>query len=61
MFFDILSPIGAKQKIYPSMLKLNATDFCYIFKDIQNINKKLNNLATYSSIPFIEDNHGTSS
>ena len=25
------------------MLKLNATDFCYIFKDIQNINKKLNN------------------
>ena len=43
MFFDILSPIGAKQKIYPSMLKLNATDFCYIFKDIQKINKKLNN------------------
>ena len=34
------------------MLKLNATDFCYILLGIQNINPKLNNLATYSQLPL---------
>ena len=47
IFFDILWPIVAK-KIYPSMLKLNATDFCHILLGIQNINPKLR--ATYSQL-----------
>ena len=49
IFFDILWPIVAK-KIYPSMLKLNATDFCHILLGIQNINVKLR--ATYSQLPL---------
>ena len=32
------------------MLKLNATDFCYILLGIQNINPKLR--ATYSQLPL---------
>ena len=42
------------------MLKLNATDFCYILLGIQNINPKLR--ATYSQFPlYIAANHETSS
>ena len=42
------------------MLKVNATDFCYILLGIQNINPKLR--ATYCQFPlYIVANHETSS
>ena len=58
IFFDILWPIVAK-KIYPSMLKLNATDFCHILLGIQNINPKLYIKSDIQSTPFIAANHET--